>query len=32
MILMQGLKDTEEADDALINELALYISGLLGGH
>lgn len=32
MILTQGLKDTEGADDALTNELALYISGLLGGH
>lgn len=31
-ILRKGLGGTEGVDDALINELALFISGLLGGH
>lgn len=31
-ILRDGLQGTEGVDEALINELALFLSGLLGGH
>lgn len=31
-ILRRGLGGTEGVDDALVNELASFLSGLLGGH
>lgn len=31
-ILRNGLQDTEGVDEAVINELARFLSGLLGGH